>query len=211
MKSLATALIVMSACVWSHAAPPVEPGSVAQDPVGATAAPVRARAFDMGHEIFYATLEGLYADGVDNATVDGLLAADGGEWQHFVPGCPTCIYVLEAMRHYRARPDFVSFKGGGNTWGEGLSDAEKRALASKDLKVRLAALQELVDDWIERRMDLLRLDEKERRSWQNQLRERSKKGMELLHMMQESGQMKAWGDVSCPSCEGAVGGAMGGR
>jgi hypothetical protein len=216
MKTLTTAMIMMSACLWSPAGSPAGPpagppaGSpVAQDPAPAAAEP--RRKVDMGHEIFYATLEGLYVDGVDNGTVDRVLAADDGEWQHFVYGCPTCIYVLEAFRHYRARPDFVSFKHGGNTWGKGLSDAERRAFRSDDLKVRLQALHELVQSWLDRRMDLLRLTDDERRRWGGELRERSKKGMELLRSMQEAGRMKAWGDTDCPSCEGAVAGSMGGR
>jgi len=217
MKTLSAALLVMSACVWSHQSSPAEPAQratvqdPAQDPSLADGKQQPRRAFDMGHEIFYAVLEGLYADGVDNGTVDRILAADDGEWRHFVYGCPTCIYVLEAFRHYRARPDFVSFKHGGNTWGNGLSDAEKQAFASEDLKVRLEALHELVENWLDRRMDLLRLRDQERREWQSQLNERSKKGMALLRSFQEAGRMQAWGDAECPSCEGAVSGAMGGR
>ncbi|MCK5945099.1 MAG: hypothetical protein KAI24_24130 [Planctomycetes bacterium] len=163
---------------------------------------------DMGHELFYAVLEGLYADGVRNETVDRILATEDGEWLHFVPGCPTCIYVLEAFRHYRARPEFVSFKGGGNTWGAGLPDAERRAFASDDLRVRLKALQRLVDDWVDRRMDRLRLTDGERARWHEHLLERSKKGEEILHSLQRSGRMKAWRDVTCPSCVGASDGSM---
>lgn len=170
-----------------------------------------ADGIDMGRQIFYAALEGLYADGVDNGTVDRVLAAEDGEWRHFVYGCPTCVYVLEAFRHYRARPDFVSFKHGGNTWGEGLADAERRAFASEDLQVRLQALHDLVASWLDRRMDLLRLTDAERQRWESELQERSKKGMEMLYTFQEAGRMKAWGDAKCPSCEGAVAGSMGGR
>lgn len=195
MQHSAIAVLVLGACMALPAL---------QDP----ARPLQR--VDFGQEIFHAVLEGLYEDGVSNPTVDLVLTedADGG-FTHFVRGCPICIYVVEAMRHYRARPDFVSFKGKGNTWGEGLPAATRARLRSEDLGTRLEVLHGLVQRWMDRRMDRLRLDATERTRWSDHMEERSKKGMAMLALERQAGRMAEWGNSRCPSCEGAVAGAIG--
>jgi len=161
-------------------------------------------------EIFHAVVEGLYDDGVSNKTLDLILRKEeGGMYTHFVRGCPTCTYVLEAMRHYRARPPFVSFKMATDTWGPGLSKGLRERLANKEMKVRLDALHTLVSRWMDKRMDRLRLNKTERADWAHEMERRSKKGMAMLGNKQDRAQAELWGDLSCPSCEGAVAGATG--
>ena len=161
-------------------------------------------------EIFHAVLEGLYDDGVSNKTMDLILQKDaGGAFRHFVRGCPTCTYVLEAMRHYRARPDFVSFKAGGNTWGPGLPEKERARFASSEMKVRLDALHTLVERWMDKRMDRLRLNKRERAAWAVEMQKRAKEGMKMLSVEREAGQAEQWRDFDCPSCVGAIKGAGG--
>lgn len=197
---LAALLVSVSVLLPTSLSQPA-PG-VVQDP-----APIPK---DFHTEIFHAVLEGLYDDGVRNDTLDLILANDGGHgYLHFVPGCPTCVYVLEAMRHYRARPDFVSFKGGGNTWGDGLSKEERAQFASKDMKARLEGLHALVERWMEKRMDRQRLNKKERAAWSRELQRRAKEGMKLLGLEREAGGAKQWQDFDCPSCVGAIKGAGG--
>ena len=192
MKHLLSFVLAAAAAAWTSLPAPPPP-----------------RLPDLGHEIFYATLEGLYRDGVTDATVDRILATDdGGAFLHFVPGCPTCIYVLEALRHYRARPDFVSFKMVDDTWGDGLPKGVRAKFASASQKVRLDALHGLVARWIDERMDRLRLTDKERARWEGELQARAKKGMGLLERYREDGRMAHWGDSRCPSCDGAVDGAQ---
>lgn len=165
---------------------------------------------DYGTEIFHAVLEGLYDDGVSNAALDLILRKEkNGMYSHFVRACPTCAYVVEAMRHYRARPPFVSFKPKRDTWGAGLSKDLCERLAHSELKVRLDAVHTLVSRWIDTRMDRLRLNKSERAAWTLELRRRAKKGMSMLGMEQEREQAELWGDLACPSCEGAVAGAVG--
>tara|TARA_R110002072_G_scaffold302990_1_gene490806 strand:+ start:34605 stop:35207 length:603 start_codon:yes stop_codon:yes gene_type:complete len=163
-------------------------------------------------EIFHAVLEGLYDDGVDNETLDLILMKDEvGDFRHFVRGCPICTYVLEAMRHYRARPEFVSFKTGGNTWGPGLTKQDRERFASPQMKVRLDGIQILVQRWLDKRMDRLRLNKRERAAWALEMKKRAKKGMEMLAVLRQAGASEQWQDFDCPSCVGAIDGAGGNR
>lgn len=164
-----------------------------------------AAKIDFNTEIFHAVLEGLYDDGVSNETADLLLRKqDDGAYTHFISGCPTCVYVLEALRHYRARPDFVSFKMTRNTWGLGLDKGSRERLKSEHMKVRIDVLHTLVTRWMDKRMDRLRLNKRERKAWHSELKRRAKKGMGLLTDKRNVAQAELWADLACPSCEGAV-------
>lgn len=169
----------------------------------------RAAGTDYGTEIFHAVLEGLYDDGVSNEAVDLILQKqESGTYTHFIRGCPTCNYVLEALRHYRARPDFVSFKGAYNTWGTGLDKGLRDRLESEHMKVRIDVVHTLVTRWIDNRMDRLRLNKRERAAWNLDMKRRAKEGMGLLSNKQDVEQAELWSDLSCPSCEGAVAGSV---
>ena len=61
--------------------------------------------------------------------------------------------AYEACRLYRARPDFQVFKGGGNTFGEGLSEEQMVQLRAGGLSARQDVIQSLVKKWIGRRLD----------------------------------------------------------
>ena len=187
--------LTLSALAWVLLS--VNAPSRLQDPV---AAPV-----NYATEIFHAVLEGLYEDGVRNDAVDLILKQQSdGRYCHFVPGCPTCIYVLEALRHYRARPPFVSLKGDADTWGKGLTADQRTKLASPELKVRLLMVHTLVQSWIDRRMNRLRLNKRERAQWHLDMEERAKEGMKLLELERQAGHLQQWQGLECPSCVGAV-------
>lgn len=167
-----------------------------------TATPAR---LDTDREIFFAVLEGLYRDGVKNDVVDKLLSKNAaGAYLNFVAGCPLCIPALEAMRHYRQRPDFVSYKGVTNTWGSGLAKHERKALLSDDIKQRLEAMTGLVERWVSRRVEMRRLGPDERRRWENAMLSGRKKGMALLRIAKENGLMTEWGTIGdCAVCDGS--------
>ena len=63
--------------------------------------------FDQTYQfIFFATLEGLYRDGVSGADVDALLATKGkdGGYLNFIYTCPICMPVAAAIVTYKGRP-----------------------------------------------------------------------------------------------------------
>ena len=73
--------------------------------------------------VFFAVLEGLYRDGVQNEVVDAIigLAPKQGEQvkTHFVFRCELCHATYEAFKAYRQRPMFMNAKGA-STFGDGV-------------------------------------------------------------------------------------------
>ena len=159
--------------------------------------------------IFFAVLEGLYSDGVSNETVDILLreeeiAPNRKRDMHFIYGCPICMPTLEAMRVYRARPAFRSYKAYRDTFGEGLPQEQLKRLRSPSIEERLAVVQELVERWVGQRLALMNLDTKQRAAWTQAIEEGRKKGAELLESLtraEKAGSMT--GRRGCAICDGA--------
>jgi len=165
-----------------------------------------ARSYD--EELFHAVLEGLYHDGVSNAVVDALLVNDAqsGYPVNFVWACPVCMPALNALRVYRARPLFTGEKLPRDTFGKGLAPELERQLTSPDDYERQIALRALIEGWIERRMQMLRLDEHERAEWTAELRRRRDIGTKYLAGYRGSGMSASCAMMKeCPSCEGAAG------
>ena len=122
--------------------------------VAVALAPLAPTSADSGSEpsvdphraIFYAVLEGLYQDGVKSDMVERFLFADEqGGHVNFIRGCPLCAYAVEALRLYEKRPRLRSWKVSVDSFGNGLSEAMRKRIASDDDLVRLGAINELLD------------------------------------------------------------------
>jgi hypothetical protein len=187
---------------------PLVPRSQEIGPLPEVALPsFRLSLFDEEHErgIFFAVLEGLYEDGVNNEVVDAILAVDPdtGYPANFVWACPICMPALNAANSYRARISFVGKKLHRDTFGAGLEESRRAAILGDDGDRRRAAIQELVEGWIMRRLDRARLTESERADWTRAMEEGRKLGMEYLEAYRSLGgsyaEMKG-----CPFCDAGV-------
>lgn len=157
--------------------------------------------------IFFAVLEGLYRDGVENSVVDAVLAEDpqSGWPLNFVHSCPICMPAREAFRIYRARIAFDN-KEHSDTFGAGLAPEVASRLTGGDPYELQIALGELIQGWMQRRMDSLRLTPEERAQWKDDMAERRKEGLSNLEAYRAAGvggPMTSMKD--CPSCDAANG------
>lgn len=162
--------------------------------------------------IFFATLEGLYRDGVSSEVARAITASDPESLRpiSFVDGCPICTPAMDAFLLYLERPPFRGKKVERDTFGEGLSAEQTALLTGTDLRARRTALRALVERWVDDHLDRMRLDPVERGEWNRELAARAEKGMSILAGLQKSG-LTLYGDFDeCPLCAGAeVGSAVG--
>jgi len=164
--------------------------------------------------IFFATLEGLYRDGVTSEVARAITAVDPESQLplSFVQGCPICTPALDAFLLYLERPPFRGKKGFEcDTFGSGLPADQVALLTGNDLRARRTALRSLVERWVDDHLDRMRLDPVERGEWNRALAARAEKGMAILADLQKTG-MALYGDFDeCPLCAGAeAGSAVGG-
>ncbi len=154
---------------------------------GASAAGDR-KLFDETYQfIFFATLEGLYRDGVSSADVDSLLATKGkdGGYLNFIYTCPICMPVEGAIVTYQLRPRIDHMKiqnsqTAERTFGFGLPKEVSDALRSEKSRIRLKAVNELVSKWISYRMEHSGLTGAQKQDLIEELKKRRKQGMEAL-------------------------------
>jgi hypothetical protein len=172
--------------------------------------------------IFYSVLEGLYEDGVSNQDVDQILMKKDKQcYYHFIYACPICTATIWALQAYRSRPEaFYSIKGGeGATFGPGLSDALHQQLYSADPHQRLMAINNLMRDWMTRRMTRMNLSQHDRGALAKGLEKAREQGMEDLKSFRTSSEQAspngleyyapAYTDLTeCAVCNGAVGKPM---
>ena len=132
--------------------------------------------------IFSAVLDGLYWDGVSNEIVDAICAMEGETgWPiNFVYGCPICMPALDACRAYRKRPEFFGQKAPRSNFGKGLSEETRSRILSKDIDVRLPAIEELILRWIDARLADLRLTPEEQEHFEGMMSGFREKGMAML-------------------------------
>ena len=138
--------------------------------------------------IFFATLEGLYRDGVSDRDVDALLATNGkdGGYLNFIYTCPICMPVEGAIVSYQGRPSIHHLKNRNHqtderTFGEqGLPKEVSEALHAEKASIRLKAVNEIVGRWMAYRMDHSALTAKQKKDLVAELKERRKQGMEAL-------------------------------
>lgn len=138
--------------------------------------------------LFFAVLEGLYAEGIDPATARALLSPAGPG--HFVDKCPICGPVRSAFEAYASQPrPRLSFKEADAPAGA------KETLAGPDRTGRMEALRDLVDRSVARRIAATAAPEADRQALRTWLADGRKKGMAYKH--------DGFGDF-CPSCDGAA-------
>jgi hypothetical protein len=160
--------------------------------------------------VFFAVLEGLYEDGVSTEDVDRILAVDPKTKalrleEHFVYGCPLCLPTFDAMVLYRSRPTFHGRKNSADTFGPGLEPALKKKLDSVQKADQLEAIQALVNRWVGRRLDSMRLTKDEREQWTAMIEEGRQKGMASLQAAQAGNRNEYLGWKGCAICDGSAG------
>jgi hypothetical protein len=159
-------------------------------------------------DIFFAVLEGLYRDGVSDRVVDAIIATDpeSGYPANFVYACPICMPAYDALFVYRKRPKFPFRKIEVDTLGPGLKPEVEEALCSSDQAVRQAAIRTLVEGWLARRMESLRLSPDEQAAWRDEMEKRKQEGQSYLEAYQRAGWKGSVATMkSCPFCEAAAG------
>jgi hypothetical protein len=158
--------------------------------------------------VFFAVLEGLYTDGVSTAAVERVVGKkkDGtlDLKATFVIQCPLCHPVYEAFCLYQQRPSFSGEKR--DTLGQGLDPELEGGLQSEHLIARQRALQQVVQEWVSRRLALMRLSAEEKADWISRLEERSGQGRARLSELRvKDPEYKLWpGYGRCAACEGTT-------
>jgi hypothetical protein len=158
---------------------------------------------EVDHFIFFAVLEGLFADGVGNDLATKVLERDEkitGGYANFVYACPICRPTIEAFRAHLRRRDFEHGRKGDMIGPSKVSAELSKALLEGSAEDRRAALQKLITKYIQARMDLMRLTAEERGIWNAVLENRRAMGTQSLKAMK-----LPWKE--CPSCEGAFTGS----
>ena len=155
---------------------------------GSEATQTKPRTFEAGEFLRKAVVEGLKEDGADRAFVKECIA-DKGEL--FVPKCRICDAVRKGFDEYGAAQD----KPGP---GEGIPKDIVDELKHAARLARLNALERLVDRYVSRHYERLKMTPEERRALQATLEVWKKNGMK----MKELGAPN-FGDF-CPSCNGAA-------
>jgi len=162
--------------------------------------------------VFFAVLEGLYRDGVQNEIVD-LVLGEGAEKQKegeeitrcFVFKCELCHATYEAFKAYRTRPIFAN-SAGQSTFGKGVGGKLLADLKSEDARQRVYAMGGLVRPWIQQRVKSHRLTKEEQENMKKELMVYIKEGRDLLSSLkQEPGSVYVtWNFYgSCQACEAA--------
>jgi hypothetical protein len=167
---------------------------------------------EMCQFVFFAVLEGLYRDGIDNQVVDAILGDmrkgkddDNKLKSHFVFRCELCHATYEAFRAYRERPTFLQ-SGGKSTFGEGKTDAKIVAdLRSENARTRVYAMGSLVRPWILHRIEETRKTDVEKKQMKERFEKFAKEGGKLLNNLRETDELYLdWGFYgSCQACEAA--------
>ncbi len=157
--------------------------------------------------LFFAVFEGACEDALPDAAVKAALEMDEkGRYRHFVYACPVCSPVVEGLRAYAMRHEICFSRKGDPLLDESVPSpvADLAAnLAGGDPAAKGAALKSLVERWVNRRMDRLRLTDAERAEWRHTMEVGRKKGMGLLP------RSEGFEHKSCPSCDGAWGNEFG--
>ncbi|MCP4846605.1 MAG: hypothetical protein GY899_01490 [Verrucomicrobiaceae bacterium] len=160
--------------------------------------------------VFFAVLEGLYRDGVQNDIVDAII---GGEIErkadkvktHFVFRCELCHATYEAFRTYRNRPLFMQTNKA-STFGEGVDKKILGKLRSKDARTRIYAMGGLVRPWIMHRIKETRKTPEEKTAMKKIFLDYARRGEEYLsaHQKAKDGFYLDWQFYgSCQACEAA--------
>jgi len=165
---------------------------------------------EMCQFVFFAVLEGLYRDGVQNEIVDAIIGdkIDKKEDKvktHFVFRCKLCHATYEAFRTYRNRPAFMQTKGV-STFGKGTDLNLLKKLRSKNARDRVYAMGGLIRPWIMHRIEETRKTPEEKTAMKKQFKKYAQEGANLLksHMKAKDGFYLDWRFYgNCQACEAA--------
>jgi hypothetical protein len=160
--------------------------------------------------VFFATLEGLYRDGVPDEVVDAIVPRNLKACQNpmkasFVVQCPLCQPVYEAFVLYQKRPTFTG-DAKRSTFGKCIDPDLQKQLVSADPKTRLTALKVLVQKWVSLRLKSMKLTDAEKAEWATKLNERSGEGRGLLSkLIGTDPDYKGWSIYwGCAACNGTT-------
>jgi hypothetical protein len=169
----------------------------------------------VGQMVFFAVLEGCFQDGVAREDIDLILPKNidtGGVRleEHFIWTCPLCMPVVDALRCFKERGRFLSDKAGRDQFGNGLPAEMRNRLRSTVREEQRAALQDLVAQWVRRRIELMRLAPDERITWNAAIEARLQVGEQRLKAL-KAGDLgedfqalyQPW-QTRCPVCDGVL-------
>lgn len=173
--------------------------------------------FSDAHQfVFFAVLEGCYADGLTSADVD-LIAPKRVDSErrdmtvNMVLTCPLCSPAFDAINLYSGKKVFrkqLKKTAQSSTFGSGLSKAVRAELAKPGQPCR-DALQGLIQEWVEARIMKLRLSKEETAAFRKELAKMRKEGEDALARFKKNGHgeellqiYKDW-EKGCPVCSGA--------
>ena len=165
---------------------------------------------EMCQFVFFAVLEGLYRDGVQNEIVDAIIGnkiekKENKVKSHFVFRCKLCHATYEAFRTYRNRPAFMQTKGA-STFGKGADLVMVKKLSSKDARTRIYSMGALVRPWIMHRIKETRKTPEEKTAMKKRFEKYAQEGADLLrtHKRAKDGFYLDWKFYgSCQACEAA--------
>ena len=159
--------------------------------------------------VFFAVLEGLYRDGVQDEVVDLIIGAPEKEGDKvkkcFIFRCELCHATYEAFRAYRSRPKFET-AGGKSTFGKGVDTAVIADLKSKKARTRVYAMGGLVRPWITHRIEETRKTEEEKIAMKKEFERFAKEGAQFLekHIAGKDPFYLDWRFYGqCQACEAA--------
>ncbi|MDE0819731.1 MAG: hypothetical protein OSA95_01330 [Opitutales bacterium] len=160
--------------------------------------------------VFFAVLEGLYRDGIQNEVVDAVIGEKISKKEdkmktHFVFRCELCHATYEAFRIYRARPAFTDAKGA-STFGKGVGPDVLKDLSSKDARTRVYSMGRLIRPWIMHRIEETRKTAAEKTAMKKAFATYVREGADLLnaHKKAKDGFYLDWRFYgSCQACEAA--------
>lgn len=164
---------------------------------------------EMCQFVFFAVLEGLYRDGIQNEVVDAIIGdlvekeADKVK-THFVFRCELCHATYEAFRAYRNRPAFMDTKDQ-NTFGKGTDLEILKKLRSKKAPERVYAMGSLVRPWIMHRIEETRKTPEEKTAMKKKFMEFAMEGDDLRWKWVETDPLYLDWEFygACQACEAA--------
>ena len=158
--------------------------------------------------VFFAVLEGLYRDGVQDEIVDLVIgkagADDTGVKRCFVFQCELCHATYEAFCLYRQRQQFAN-SSGKTTFGPGVDPKILQDLRSVAPPTRIYAMGRLIRPWIQQRIQNHRLTREEQIALHDRITEYATEGKVLLDQLRSSDDLYVnWNFYgSCQACEAA--------
>ena len=164
--------------------------------------------------VFYAVLEGLFEDGVQEEVTERIIsmrpAPPPQDPKHklpdlFVYGCPICLPSLDAFRTYALGPEILQWQKARRPhrgFGNGLSREMVERFMSGNRDTRLRALEELTTRYLQRRFESARMTEEEKTQMRGLLERSRKQVMENIARNPRDPIYQGFDE--CPSCEGAT-------